>query len=304
MEINISKAYVNTRPIMSKYIVPLRGCPFEFRRDEAYETLKKSIAQFGVMEPITVKEPERYEKDPCGGNYQIISGRRRYEACKELGIIDIPSRVLRVSQEDALIALIDSALCQRTDIPASEKGKAYKLRLETMKKQGYRTDLDEEATSTQVGQKFNATSIQQLADESPDSREQIRRYIRLTELEPELQKMVDEKRIALTPAVELSYLPKEAQRDLITTIESEEATPSLSQAVRMRKLSESGDLDMDRVVSIMTEAKPNQKEMIRLPLEDVRKYRPKATIEQLQDFIRKACEHYARYLRNRDRDAR
>ena len=206
--------------------------------------------------------------------------------------------------DDALIALIDMNLCQRTDIPPSEKGAAYKLRLEAMKRQGYRTDLEEDVTSDQPGQKLGLTSIEQLANESPDSKSQIKRYIRITELEPELQKMVDEKRIALTPAVELSYLPKEAQRDLITTIESEEATPSLSQAQQMRKLVEAGDLDMDRIFSIMTEPKPNQKETIKVPVEYVRQFRPKDSINQLQKFIQDACAYYAKHLRNRDRGAR
>ena len=173
-----------------------------------------------------------------------------------------------------------------------------------MKRQGYRTDLEEDATSAQPGQKSGVTSVEQLANESPDSKSQIKRFIRITELEPELQKMVDEKRIALTPAVELSYLPKEAQRDLVTTIESEEATPSLSQAQQMRKLAEANDLDMDRIFSIMTEPKPNQKETIKVPVEYVRQFRPKDSISQLQKFIQDACAHYAKYLRNRDRGAR
>ena len=300
LEVNFADDLVTTRKIMSKFIIPMRGSPFTFRKDGQYYELKDSIDTFGVIEPIIVLEPDRYK----GGNYEIISGRRRYEACKELGIVDIPCRVVRMPADDALIALIDTTLCQRTDIPPSEKGAAYKLRLEAMKRQGYRTDLEEDATSAQPGQKLGLTSIEQLASESPDSKSQIKRYIRITELEPELQKLVDEKRIALTPAVELSYLPKEAQRDLITTIESEEATPSLSQAQQMRKLAEADDLDMDRIFSIMTEQKPNQKETIKVPVEYVRQFRPKDSIRQLQKFIQDACAHYAKYLRNRDRGAR
>ena len=300
MEVNFADDLVTTRKIMSKFIIPMRGSPFTFRKDEQYYELKDSIDTFGVIEPIIVLEPDRYK----GGNYEIISGRRRYEACKELGIVDIPCRVVRMPADDALIALIDTTLCQRTDIPPSEKGAAYKLRLEAMKRQGYRTDLEEDATSAQPGQKLGLTSIEQLASESPDSKSQIKRYIRITELEPELQKLVDEKRIALTPAVELSYLPKEAQRDLITTIESEEATPSLSQAQLMHKLAEAGDLDMDRIFSILTEPKPNQKETIKVPVDYVRQFRPKDSISQLQKFIQDACAHYAKYLRNRDRGAR
>ena len=300
MEVNFADDLVTTRKIMSKFIIPMRGSPFTFRKDEQYYELKDSIDTFGVIEPIIVLEPDRYK----GGNYEIISGRRRYEACKELGIVDIPCRVVRMPADDALIALIDTTLCQRSDIPPSEKGAAYKLRLEAMKRQGYRTDLEEDATSAQPGQKLGLTSIEQLASESPDSKSQIKRYIRITELEPELQKLVDEKRIALTPAVELSYLPKEAQRDLITTIESEEATPSLSQAQLMHKLAEAGDLDMDRIFSILTEPKPNQKETIKVPVDYVRQFRPKDSISQLQKFIQDACAYYAKHLRNRDRGAR
>lgn len=300
MKVNFSDDLVTTRKIMSKFIIPMRGSPFTFKKDGQYFELKDSIDTFGVIEPIIVLEPDRYK----GGNYEIISGRRRYEACKELGIVDIPCRVVRMPADDALIALIDTTLCQRTDIPPSEKGAAYKLRLEAMKRQGYRTDLEEDVTSDQPGQKLGLTSIEQLANESPDSKSQIKRYIRITELEPELQKMVDEKRIALTPAVELSYLPKEAQRDLITTIESEEATPSLSQAQQMRKLVEAGELDMDRIFSILTEPKPNQKETIKVPVEYVRQFRPKDSINQLQKFIQDACAYYAKHLRNRDRGAR
>ena len=300
MKVNFSDDLVTTRKIMSKFIIPMRGSPFTFRKDGQYYELKDSIDTFGVIDPIIVLEPDRYK----GGNYEIISGRRRYEVCKELGIVDIPCRVVRMPADDALIALIDTTLCQRTDIPPSEKGAAYKLRLEAMKRQGYRTDLEEDATSAQPGQKLGLTSIEQLANESPDSKSQIKRFIRITALEPELQKMVDEKRIALTPAVELSYLPKEAQRDLITTIESEEATPSLSQAQQMRKLAEADDLDMDRIFSIMKEPKPNQKETIKVPVEYVRQFRPKDSISQLQKFIQDACAHYAKYLRSRDRGAR
>ena len=147
MKVNFSDDLVTTRKIMSKFIIPMRGSPFTFRKDGQYYELKDSIDTFGVIDPIIVLEPDRYK----GGNYEIISGRRRYEVCKELGIVDIPCRVVRMPADDALIALIDTTLCQRTDIPPSEKGAAYKLRLEAMKRQGYRTDLEEDATSAQPG---------------------------------------------------------------------------------------------------------------------------------------------------------
>lgn len=300
MKVNFAAEYVTTRGIMCKQIIPMRGSPFTFRKDGQFYTLKGSIKTFGVIEPITVLEPDRNK----GNYYEIISGRRRYEACKELGIEDIPCRVVRMPADAALIALIDTTLCQRTDIPPSEKGTAYKLRLEAMTRQGYRTDLEGPETCTQPGYKSEGKSIQQLANESPDSREQIRRLIRVSELEPELQKMVDEKRIALTPAVELSYLPKEAQRDLITTIESEDATPSLSQAQKMRKLADDGALDMDRIFAIMTEPKPNQMETIKVPVEFMRQFRPEGTVKEWQEFIKNACVYYAKHLRNKDKGAR
>ena len=300
MEVNLAAQYVTTRGLMSKQIIPMRNSPFTFKKDEQFYTLKNSIKTMGVIEPITVLEPER-NKD---GYYVIVSGRRRYEACNELGIEDIPCRVVRMPADAALIVLIDTTLCQRTDIPPSEKGAAYKLRLEAMTRQGYRTDLEGPETCTQPGYKSEGKSIQQLANESPDSREQIRRLIRVTDLEPELQKMVDEKRIALTPAVELSYLPKEVQRDLITTIESEEDTPSLSQAQKMRRLADDGALDMDRIFAIMTEPKPNQVETVKVPVEFIRQFRPAGTMKEWQEVIIKACVYYAKHLRNKDRGAK
>ena len=291
MKVNFSDDLVNTRKIMSRFIVPMKSSPFAFRKDEAYEALKRSIAQFGVIEPITVLEPERYVR--TDGNYQIISGRRRYEACKELGIIDIPTRVLRMPADDAMIALIDMNLCQRTGIPPSEKGAAYKLRLEAMKRQGYRTDLETDPTLSQVGTKFNAGK--ELSETTEDSRTQIYRYIRITELEPELQKLVDEGRIALGPAVELSYLPEEAQRAVYDYYTENEVTPSYSQANQMKKRSAEGTLTPETMLQILDQPKANQVEMFRIPLERIRPFfGPKVPKEKMLDVIVKALEYYAK----------
>ncbi|MBR1811361.1 MAG: ParB/RepB/Spo0J family partition protein [Clostridia bacterium] len=298
MNVNFN-GYMQNMCIEHLNIDPIPNNPFQLHDDDTMEMLTESIRKFGVLDPIMVREI-----DKARNHYQMISGRRRLEVCHRLGINQIPVRVVTVSEDEAIIAMVEANLCQRSDLLPSEKTAAYKMRLDAMKRQGYRSDLDIDGTSAQVGQKLGGTSIQQLADESPDSRTQIQRYIRLAELAPELQKMVDEKRIALTPAVELSYLPQDAQRDLITTIESEDATPSLHQAQQMRKLAESGNLDMDRIFSIMTEPKPNQKETIKVPVEFVRTFRPKASIQELQKFIQDACAHYAKYLRNRDKGAR
>ncbi len=303
MKVNFADDHVSTRKIMSQFIVPMKGSPFAFRKDEAYDALKRSIAQFGVIDPITVLEPEKYAR--TDGNYQIISGRRRYEACKELGIIDIPARVLRMPADDAIIALIDMNLCQRTDIPPSEKGAAYKLRLEAMKRQGYRTDLEADPTSSQVGTKFNAGK--ELSETTEDSRTQIYRYIRLTELEPELQQLVDEGRIALGPAVELSYLPWDAQKAVYAYYDENEVTPSYSQANQMKKYSAEGTLTPETMLQILDQPKANQVEMFRIPIERIRPFfGPKTSKDKMLDVIVKALELYARTQarKRNDRDAR
>ena len=274
-------------------IVPMKESPFKVRNDKDMKNLVESIRQFGVIEPLTVRKTVtdlREEK------YEIVSGNRRYEACKQLGIRYIPVRVVEMMKDAAIIAMIDSNLCHRESILPSEKAAAYKMRLEAMKRQGYRTDLDEALTSDQVGQKLE-TSVQKLADECSDSKTQIQRYIRLNELEKPLLDMVDDGRIAFTPAVELSYLSKNEQTDLIETIQSEEATPSLAQAQRMRKLSESGELDMDKVFSILTEVKGNQKESVSVPTDTFSKYvKGERTPQKYREFILKAVEYYCRHL--------
>lgn len=277
---NVKKIYVSD-------CVPFEDNPFKIQNNSEMEMLIDSVKENGILIPIVVR--------PKDGKYEILSGHRRIYACKVAGIETVPAIVRELTKDEAVIFMVDSNL-QREGLLPSEKGFAYKMKLEAMKHQG--------RTSAQVGQKL--TSVQQIADNTTDSRTQIQRYIRLTNLEKPLLDMVDEGRIALTPAVELSYLLPEEQKDLIETIESEDCTPSLSQSVRMRKLSADGMLTMDKIFEIMTEVKGNQIEVLKIPTDRVRQYfKPDTTYKQMEDYIVKALEHYARYLKKqRDRDSR
>ena len=267
--------------------VPFENYPFKIQDNSDMEMLIDSIKESGVLIPIVVR--------PKGKEYEILSGHRRIYACKMAGIDKVPAIIRELSRDEAVIFMVDSNLHREGLLP-SEKGFAYKMKLEAMKHQG--------RTSAQVGQKL--TSVQALADSSSDSKTQVQRYIRLTFLEKPLLDLVDEGRIALTPAVELSYLLPEEQRNLIETIESEDCTSSLSQSVRMRKLSNDGLLTMDKIFEIMTEVKGNQVEVLKIPTDRVRQYfKPNTTYKQMEDYIVKALEHYALYLkRQRNRDSR
>lgn len=278
---------MNVKEIYVSDCVPFEDNPFKIQNNSEMEMLIDSVKENGILIPIVVR--------PKDGKYEILSGHRRIYACKVAGIETVPAIVRELTKDEAVIFMVDSNL-QREGLLPSEKGFAYKMKLEAMKHQG--------RTSTQVGQKL--TSVQQIADNTTDSRTQIQRYIRLTNLEKPLLDMVDEGRIALTPAVELSYLLPEEQKDLIETIESEDCTPSLSQSVRMRKLSADGMLTMDKIFEIMTEVKGNQIEVLKIPTDRVRQYfKPDTTYKQMEDYIVKALEHYARYLKKqRDRDSR
>lgn len=278
---------MNVKEIYVSDCVPFEDNPFKIQNNSEMEMLIDSVKENGILIPIAVR--------PKDGKYEILSGHRRIYACKVAGIETVPAIVRELTKDEAVIFMVDSNL-QREGLLPSEKGFAYKMKLEAMKHQG--------RTSAQVGQKL--TSVQQIADNTSDSRTQIQRYIRLTNLEKPLLDMVDEGRIALTPAVELSYLLPEEQKDLIETIESEDCTPSLSQAVRMRKLSADGMLTMDKIFEIMTEVKGNQIEVLKIPTDRVRRYfKPDTTYKQMEDYIVKALEHYARYLKKqRDRDSR
>ena len=266
--------------------VPFEDYPFQIRDNAEMEMLKDSIRESGILMPVAVRPKEK--------QYEILSGHRRIHACKQLGIETVPALIKELSRDSAVIFMVDSNLHREGLLP-SEKAFAYKMKLEAMKHQG--------RTSVQLGQK---SSRDMLAASAGESATQIQRYIRLTHLEKPLLDLVDEGRIALTPAVELSYLLPEEQRDLRQTIESEDCTPSLSQSVRMRKLSAEGLLTMDRVFEIMTEVKGNQAEVLKIPTDRIKRYfKPNTTYKQMEDYIVKALEYYARCLkRQRDRDSR
>ena len=264
--------------------------PFIFREDTAFEMLIDSISNLGVLTPIIVRSLD-------DGNYEIISGHRRVEACRRLGIEAIPCIVKELTRDEATVILVDLNL-QRDEVLPSEKAHAYKMKMDALKNQGARTDL----TSTQSVSKFR--TAEEVGKENNESRETVRRYIRLTYLIPEILKLVDEGRIAFTPAVELSFLPLEEQHEVYGFYENEEVTPSYSQTVRMKRLYTEGMLTSDRISEIMAEAKANQKDFLKIPTENINKYfKSRFTEKQKQEFVIKAVEHYHRYLM-RQRDAR
>ena len=277
-------------------IVPFENNPFEVRDDEEMKSLIDSISEYGILTPLVVSRQGRR-----GDVIQLVSGHRRLHAAKERGLQVVPVSYVTMTPAEIEIAVVDSNL-QREHILPSEKAKAYKLKMEALKKQGKRTDL----TSSPLEPKLRSDEI--IGEQTGESRAQIQRYIRLNFLIPELLTMVDEERIAFRPAVELSYLSDEEQYWLLETIETEEATPSLSQAQEMKNLSQAGILDMDQIFSIMVKPKANQKEVIKIKVEAVDKYLKGCTTpKEREDFLLKACEYYSRFLqrqRNKDRDAR
>lgn len=265
--------------------------PFLVKNDESMEQLVHSIEVNGVLNPVIArkKEDERYE---------LISGHRRKRACQILGIELIPIIVREMSRDEAVIEMVDSNL-QREHILPSEKAKAYKMKMDAMKRQGKRTDL----TSVPVAQK-SKTTREIVAEQSGESPDQVRRYVRLNELTPELLEFVDEGKIGMRPAVELSYLQEEEMRDLVDYIDTEGTFPSHAQTIRMKELSKEGKLDTDTINEIMNEEKPNQKPRIRIPIEKIEKYFPSGTSEkQMEDTIIKALAMY-RQRQKENRDAR
>ena len=267
--------------ILLEKLKPFPNHPFKIREDEAMMETVESVKSFGVLQPAIVRKT----KD---GDYEILSGHRRKRACELAVRKTMPVIVRELSDDAAVIFMVDSNL-QRENILPSERAAAYKMKLEAMKRQGMRTDL----TSPQVASKLR--SDDKVAKESNISGDTLRRYIRLTELQPELMKMVDEKKIAFTPAVELSYLKPDEQRMLIDTIESEQSTPSLSQAQRMKKLSQSGELNDDVMLSIMSEIKKPERNEIRLTSDILEKYFPKNyTPQKMQEVIIKLLESWQR----------
>lgn len=275
------------RNINIDLLIPFENHPFQERNGIEQTELLESIKTNGLLEPIIVRPFS-------AGTYEIISGHRRVNVCKELGIQTVPAIVKELNKNEAVIAMVDSNL-QREHLLPSEKAFAYKMKLEAMKHQG--------KTSCQVGAKLR--SDEQIAETVNDSTRQIQRYIRLTYLIPELLKMVDEQRIALTPAVELSYLPAEEQRKLAGEIEYADATPSLSQAQRLRRFSEQGRLSVDTIFAVLSEEKPNQKEQVRFQTEDIRKYFPRNySSKDMQDTIIKLLEKWQRQRERNSREER
>ena len=278
------KAPVN---IPVEKIHPFEGNPYKVLDNDEMNTLICSIQEQGILTPIIIRPIENTD------DYEVISGHRRLHATVKAGMKEVPAFIYAVTRDEAAIMLVDSNL-HREHILPSEKAFAYKLKFDALKHQG--------KTSAQLGQKW---SVEQIAEESSDSRSQIQRYIRLTYLIPELLDLVDEEKIALTPAVELSYLSDEEQYSLLGTIEEEDRTPSLSQAVRFKKLSQAGELSDESIETIMQEDKANQKPMFKVSMERLQKVAPKVKDKDFEDFVLKACEHYYRYLqRQRNRDAR
>lgn len=256
---------------------PFEGNPYKVRDDADMESLEESISEQGIAMPLLVRPLENAE-----GEYEIISGHRRLFAARRLGLKEVPVIVYDISREDAIVMLVDSNLFREHVLP-SEKAFAYKMKLEAMNHKG-------KTTCGQVGHK-SRDSISE-----DESGRQIQRYIRLTQLIGELLILVDEGKIAFTPAVELSFLNEHEQRTVLEHVVLNDCTPSLSQANRMKKLSQEGKLTPEEIQKIMSEEKANQREMFKVPVAKIEKYVPKANRKQLEDFVLKACEYYAKYL--------
>ena len=274
--------------LKTKDLYPFPDNPFHVAEDETLSELAESIKEFGIVTPIITRPKED------GNGYEVIAGQRRVRASELAGINTVPAFVLPLVRDRAIITLVDSNL-QRENILPSERAFAYKMKSEAMKRLGFRTDL----TSSQVVTKLRTDD--KVAQGFGVGRMTVQRFIRLTELIPPILQMVDEGKIALTPAVELSFLKKDEQENLFATMESEEATPSLSQAQRMKQLSQSGRLDMDTIFAIMTEEKGNQKETLKINTSKLKKYFPKNTTpKQMEETIIKLLERELQRKRNRD----
>ncbi|MFQ7416138.1 MAG: ParB/RepB/Spo0J family partition protein [Lachnospiraceae bacterium] len=274
--------------LKTKDLYPFPDNPFHVVEDETLSELAESIKEFGIVTPIITRPKED------GNGYEVIAGQRRVRASELAGINTVPAFVLPLDRDRAIITLVDSNL-QRENILPSERAFAYRMKSEAMKRQGFRTDL----TSSQVVTKLRTDD--KVAQGFGVGRMTVQRFIRLTELIPPILQMVDEGKIALTPAVELSFLKKDEQENLFATMESEEATPSLSQAQRMKSMSQSGQLDMDMIFSIMTEEKGNQKETLKINTSRLKKYFPKNTTpKQMEETIIRLLERELQRKRGRD----
>ena len=272
-------------------LIPFENHPFKSRTGEEQTELLESIRANGTLVPIIVRSSST-------GKYEIISGHRRVEACKELSIDTIPAIVKELTNEEAIITMVDANL-QRENLLPSEKAFAYKMKVEAMKRKAGRPQKNSSQVAT------NIDTAAEIGQQLGESRDQVYRYIRLTNLIPELLKLVDEHRIAFTPAVELSYLPEHEQRILYEEIEFADATPSLSQSQRLRKFSEQGRLSVDTVFAVLSEEKPNQKEQVRFMTEDIRKYFPKNySNRDMQQTIIKLLENWQRKRERNTREER
>lgn len=275
------------RWISINHLHPFEGHPFRVQDDEEMDALVDSVNDFGIITPLAVRPLQGTRTE-----YEVISGHRRLHAAKRAGILEVPAHVYHLDRDAAAVLLVDSNLNRERLLP-SEKAFAYKLKMDALNHRGY--------TSGQVGQKWSRDQIS-----TTESGRQVQRYIRLTNLIPELLHLVDEGRIALTPAVALSYLHDQEQYDLLETIESEDCTPSLSQAQRMKQLSEEGRLNMDAIFRIMSEPKPNQREKIVFRYDDLRRFFPNRSTKEIHDTILRLIEtEFQRQQKaRRDRDAR
>ena len=267
-------------------LCPFEGHPFQIRDDEEMDQLVWSVLTQGILTPIVVRPLDT-------GQYEVISGHRRVHACKKAGIERIPALIYNLDRDAATIALVDSNLHRERILP-SEKAFAYKLKMDALSHQG---------TSCQVGTKLRTDEV--IGSDAGESARQVQRYIRLTNLIPEILHMVDEGRIALTPAVELSYLNEQEQQALLETMESEDCTPSLSQSQQLKKLSQQGELDVDRIFGLLSQQKPNQEEKIGFLMKDIRRFFPKNyTTAKIQETILQLLQNYERSWKRRNRDER
>ena len=280
----------NTKNILIEKLHAFENHPYKVQDNEEIERLSESIREHGVLSPIIVRPKENTEDE-----YEIISGHRRVMASQKAGIKEVPALIVSLDRDAAAIVLVDSNL-HREHILPSEKAFAYKMKADAMAHQGWRSDL----TSGQVVPKSDdkrTTAI--IGEDMGDSYKMVQRYIRLTNLIPEILEYVDEGRISFTPAVELSYLNEQEQYDLLEQMEINDCTPSLSQACRFKKISFEQGVTPEIIAEIMSEEKANQKEMFKVPMERIRKYIPKGNAKQTEDFVLKACEHYYKVLQRK-----
>lgn len=279
-----------------KLIKDFPNHPFKVKDDEKMNDLVESVKERGVLYPLLVRPRS-------DGTYELISGHRRKRAAQKLNIESVKCIVKDLTDDEATILMVDSNI-QREEVLPSEKAFAYKMKLEALKHQGKRTDLEEDTTSAPMEQKLNYenTSRQQLANESNESREQIRRYIRLTYLIPELLNLVDEKRIAFRPAVDISYLPEDFQIVILNDIEYDDISPSVAQAVKLKKMAQEGTLTLEKVEELMAKEKPNQKEYTKISTDRLNKYIPESIKRRgdIEDFVIKCVEDYVKRQKNKE----